>query len=91
MNSCDGVCAPDLSNLTLRRVITAPAVEIGGVRAPPENVLFAGLAPQFVGLYQINLTLPMDVPVGDAVPVVIRQGAGSSRADVMIAIEASGG
>ena len=57
VNSCGGTCAPDFSNFTLRRVTTMPVVEIGGVRVPDENILFAGLAPQFVGLYQINLRL----------------------------------
>ena len=29
------------------------------------SVLFSGLAPGFVGVYQLNLTLPLDLPFGD--------------------------
>ena len=37
----------------------------------PMQVLFAGLAPSFVGLYQVNVELVGDVPSGDAVPLVV--------------------
>ena len=33
-------------------------VEIGGVELPPDAVLYAGAAPGFAGLYQINVRLP---------------------------------
>lgn len=33
-------------------------VELGGVVLPPERVIYAGVAPGFAGLYQINLRLP---------------------------------
>jgi uncharacterized protein (TIGR03437 family) len=87
-NSCDpnGVCAPDFSNAVLRTAAARPSVEIGGVPVPDANIVFAGLAPQFVGLFQINFKLPDGVPTGDAVSVVIRQGTSSSRADVTIAV-----
>ena len=44
------------------------SVQIGGVNVP---VSFAGLAPGFVGLYQINATIPSGVPTGAAVPITI--------------------
>jgi uncharacterized protein (TIGR03437 family) len=31
---------------------------LGGERLPPESVLYAGQAPGFAGLYQVNLQLP---------------------------------
>lgn len=88
-NSCDpdGKCATDFSNLVLRRVVVQPIVEIGGRAVPAANIHFAGLAPEFVGLYQINLTLPPGLNPGNAVPIVIRQGTAASRADVTIAIQ----
>ena len=87
VNSCGGECAADGSNLTLRRVATTPSVLIGGTRIPAANVLFAGLAPQFVGLYQVNFTLPAGTAKGNAVAVVLEQGAARSRTDVTMAIQ----
>jgi uncharacterized protein (TIGR03437 family) len=67
----------------LRRVTITPKVFVGGAEA---QVLFAGLTPQFVGLYQINIIVPQGAVPGDAVPVVIQQGGLTSRADVTIAV-----
>ncbi len=44
------------------------ALTIGGV---PATVAFAGLAPGFTGLYQINAVMPAGVAAGASVPVVI--------------------
>ncbi|HEU0124584.1 MAG TPA: S8 family serine peptidase [Bryobacteraceae bacterium] len=49
---------------------STPEVSIGGRPAP---VLFCGLAPGFVGLYQVNVTVPADSPTGIQ-PLVIRSG-----------------
>jgi uncharacterized protein (TIGR03437 family) len=43
-------------------------VVIGGVEIDP---LFSGLAPGTVGLFQVNVQLPSQVPIGSAVPTVI--------------------
>jgi len=59
------------------------AVTIGGV---PANVLFAGLAPGFTGLYQLNVVVPPGVSPGDAVPVVLTV-AGESSPPVTIAVQ----
>ena len=48
-----------------------PAVTIGGI---PATVSFSGLAPGFVGLYQVNVEVPANAPVGDAIPVVLTIG-----------------
>ena len=37
----------------------------------PMRVTFAGLAPAFVGLYQVNVELVGDIASGDAVPLVV--------------------
>lgn len=60
-----------------------PQVLIGGV---PAAVSFSGLAPGFVGLYQINVQLPPTVYSGLAVPLVIRLGNLASDA-ATIAVE----
>jgi uncharacterized protein (TIGR03437 family) len=43
-------------------------VLIGGVKA---SVQFAGLAPGFVGIYQVDVKVPAGIVTGDAVPVKI--------------------
>ena len=50
------------------------------------NILFSGAAPFFVGLYQMNVTIPNVVTLGPAIPVAIITG--SALADFIdIAIE----
>lgn len=56
---------------------------IGGV---PAAVSFAGLAPGWVGLYQVNVQVPANAPVGDAVPVLLSVGGAVSNR-VTIAVE----
>jgi uncharacterized protein (TIGR03437 family) len=55
---------------------TLPTVTIGGL---PATVSFAGLAPGFAAVYQVNAQVPAGVAAGDAVPVVITQGGFSSN------------
>jgi uncharacterized protein (TIGR03437 family) len=47
---------------------------------------FVGLTPNFVGLYQINATIPVDAPKGLSIPVALEGEVGSSNR-VNIAIE----
>jgi minor extracellular serine protease Vpr len=51
-------------------------VTIGGVSAP---VAFSGLAPGFVGLYQVNVQIPTTAPVGAAIPIVLVIGGFTSN------------
>jgi len=60
-----------------------PAVTVGDI---PSQVTFSGLAPGFVGLYQVNAQVPANAPTGDAVPVVLTVGAATSNA-VTIAVQ----
>lgn len=68
---------------TLRTATVPVTVTVGGAEA---QVLFAGLTPEFVGLYQINIIVPFGVVPGDEVPVVVTQGGVTSRTDVTIAV-----
>jgi uncharacterized protein (TIGR03437 family) len=56
--------------------VATPAVTVGGV---PAAVLFSGLAPGFVGLYQVNVELRENTPTGNAVPVVLVVGGVASN------------
>jgi uncharacterized protein (TIGR03437 family) len=49
-------------------------------------VSFSGLAPGYVGLYQVNALVPEGSAVGSAVPVTISIGGVSSNA-VTIAVQ----
>lgn len=69
----------------LRRTAEPVRVLIGGVEAVVD---FAGLSPQFVGLYQINAFVPEGVTPGPQVQLVIEQDGRRSREDVTIAVRA---
>jgi uncharacterized protein (TIGR03437 family) len=60
---------------TLSPTVNPVTVTIGGQDA---TVLFAGLAPGFVGLYQINAFVPAGVTPSDQVPVILSVGGQSS-------------
>ena len=64
---------------------TIPTVTIGGA---PAQVLFSGLAPGFVGEYQVNALVPPNSASGDAVPVVISIGGKTSNT-VTMAVKAA--
>ncbi|MBM3744364.1 MAG: hypothetical protein FJW34_01030 [Acidobacteria bacterium] len=62
--------------------VTLPAeVDLGGVSLP---VLYAGLVPGLVGVYQINAMVPTWAPAGLEVPLVIRQGGNSTALMVRV-------
>jgi uncharacterized protein (TIGR03437 family) len=52
-----------------------PVVTVGGV---PVGVEFTGLTPGLVGLWQLNLRLPANVPTGNAQPVLVTYGGKTS-------------
>lgn len=41
------------------------SVTLNNAKLPPGDVLYAGAAPGFAGLYQINIQIPPDAPDGD--------------------------
>ena len=61
----DGNCLPDGSNLVIRSTAGQASMTIGGVAIPQDNIAFAGLAPGFAGLYQMNVIMPAGLPSGD--------------------------
>ena len=60
-----------------------PTATIGGVEA---RVLFSGMAPGYVGLWQINAEIPASVTPGPAVSLVVTAG-GVTSSTVTIAVE----
>jgi uncharacterized protein (TIGR03437 family) len=68
-----GNLAPSVEPLA--RTENPVTVTIGGVAA---SVSFAGLAPGFPDLYQVNVTIPSGVGSGNAVPVVLTIAGQSS-------------
>jgi uncharacterized protein (TIGR03437 family) len=52
------------------------AASIGGVLAPAS---FSGLAPGFLGLYQVNVQIPSNSPTGPAIPLTISVGGKTSN------------
>jgi uncharacterized protein (TIGR03437 family) len=61
----DGTASPASP---LANTLAVPTVTIGGVNAP---VAFSGLTPGFVGLYQIDATVPSGVTPGNQVPLIV--------------------
>jgi uncharacterized protein (TIGR03437 family) len=74
----DGMPAP---SAPLATAMVQPLVSIGG---KPLNVYWAGLVPGYVGLYQINVTVPFGVPQGLEIPLVIEQGGSSTSLPVRV-------
>jgi uncharacterized protein (TIGR03437 family) len=65
----------------LPSAIIAPQVTLGGAAL---NVTYAGLAPGQVGVYQINASVPIGVPLGMNVPLVVNQGGSATQLNVRV-------
>jgi uncharacterized protein (TIGR03437 family) len=72
-------------NFVRRDTLALPRVLIGGVQA---DLLFSGLSPEFVGVVQINVTVPAGIAPGNAVPLVLEVNGQRTREDVTIAVGA---
>ena len=62
---------------------TTPAVTVGNV---PAQVVFSGMTPQFVGVYQINIIIQPGTPTGNAVPLQITMGSVTTPNNITIAV-----
>jgi uncharacterized protein (TIGR03437 family) len=67
--------APALSSILSNTLVT-PAVTLGGQSV---TVSFSGLAPGYVGLYQVNIRIPTGGVSGSAVPMVLSIGGATSN------------
>lgn len=68
-----------------RSVTTPPVVLVNGMSA---QLLFAGLSPDFVGVYQVNAFVPEAAGSGDALPLQLSVGGVTSPDSVTMAIAA---
>jgi len=66
----------------LNQTVANVAVTVAGI--PAERIYFSGLAPGFVGLYQLSFQVPEYVGDGPGV-IEVEAGGQSSQADVFIA------
>ena len=66
---------------TLSNTLVQPKVTIGGFDAP---VIFSGLTPGFIGLYQVNVTVPAAVASGTVDLTVQANGVTSNTAKIVI-------
>ena len=57
---------------------------IGGV---PATVLYQGLAPGEIGLYQFDLVVPNNVGAGNLVPLTFTQGGVPGTQKLFVAIQ----
>jgi uncharacterized protein (TIGR03437 family) len=74
----DGAAGP---TKPLAVTIAAPTVSIGGVNL---RVDYSGLAPEMVGVYQINAKIVSKLPAGLSVPLVISQGGATTSMPVRV-------
>jgi uncharacterized protein (TIGR03437 family) len=65
----------------LARTLSLPSVSIGGQTA---EVLFSGIAPDFVGVYQVNIRTPSGLRPGDHPIVITAEGVPSRQAIVPV-------
>ena len=72
------------ANGPLNATVAQPAVSIGGT---PAQVLWAGLAPGWIGLYQMNVQVAGDTPTGSQI-VTVAAGAAKSQDNVLITVSA---
>jgi uncharacterized protein (TIGR03437 family) len=65
----------------LGSAIIVPQVTLGGVAL---RIEYAGLVPGEIGVYQINATVPLKVPQGLSIPLVVNQGGNATALSVRV-------
>jgi uncharacterized protein (TIGR03437 family) len=81
----EGVAVPGLANISNCLVVFGASV------LPGANIYgtpgYCGLTPGSVGLYQVNVQVPVGTPRGDAVPVYLSIGGAVTSNSVAIAVQ----
>ena len=76
---------PPTDGSVLYHTVVKPTVTIGGI---PALIAYAGLAPGFPGLYQLNIQVPDGVAFGDDIPMVVSLPGGEKDNTVTLAVQA---
>ncbi len=66
-----GAPADGMEDTGLAPTAVLPQIQIGGITVPPANILYSGLAPTLIGVWQIDVIVPTTVTAGYSVPVVV--------------------
>ena len=74
---------PDGAASPASPAVATPIVLVGGITVP---VLFAGQAPGYPGVNQINIIIPETAPTGDAVPLQIQTTDGTVTTSTLVTI-----
>jgi uncharacterized protein (TIGR03437 family) len=74
-----GSPAPATAGSPLSYTALSPTVTIGGVAVSGAGILYSGLAPGLIGVYQIDLQVPASVAAGNAVPLFVSIGGVTSN------------
>ncbi|MCZ6491842.1 MAG: hypothetical protein O7A06_15105 [Acidobacteria bacterium] len=75
------VTSGDIPSVPPPETLNQPQVEIAGI---PAQVSYSGLAPGFVGLYQVNVEVPAGVPPGIQSLQIIIDGVPSNTVNIAI-------
>jgi uncharacterized protein (TIGR03437 family) len=78
-NVASGIASPSTNLPALQ---DSAALTLNGVPISASNVLFAGLTPTLVGLYQVDFQVPANAPNGD-LPLVLTQSSGLSNSTIL--------
>ncbi len=74
------------ANLASLAPLDPPTLTVGGI--PVTNILYAGLTPTLVGLYQVDFQVPATAPAGDQQMVLTQSGQGGQSNTTVLPVGA---
>jgi uncharacterized protein (TIGR03437 family) len=77
--------APGTIATSAESLTSSYSLTLGGVTVPMSSIAYAGLSPEYAGLYQINFTVPAGVKAGNQ-PLVLTVDGASTSATAYITI-----
>ena len=63
-----------------------PRIVIGGIDVDPSNILYSGLAPGLIGVWQINVRVPQEVTAGNQILVTVYLRSASTQLNTFVAL-----